>query len=292
MMAAKRASLLLLGALLGGCATTSGDYAPAYDAGGAIAASPVSLAIESTSGEALATYALGDALFVEGREGQGYALRLTNDTPNRYEAVVTVDGRDVVSGEPGAPAKQRGYILGPYETLVIDGYRRSLDEVASFYFSPVYESYGARRGAPQNAGVVGVALFEEKRSTSRPKPLTRRSHPAAPEPFPAAGAAETRAPAGDDAAFAEADAPMAEDEHLGTGYGASTFSPVYETEFERRRRLRPDAVLTLYYDSVEGLQARGILPRRVDPYDPYVEPARPRDRVEPGFAPPPWEREG
>ena len=33
------------------------------------------------------TYALGDALFVEGRDGVGYTLRLTNHTPERYEDV-------------------------------------------------------------------------------------------------------------------------------------------------------------------------------------------------------------
>lgn len=282
--------MLLLAALLGACATTSGDYVPAYDPPGrSVEASPVSIVVESREGSALPTYALGDALFVEGHAGGEFALRLTNHTPERFEAVVTVDGRDVVSGAPGRPAKQRGYILGPYESIVIDGYRRSLDEVASFYFSSVYDSYSARRGTPDNAGVIGVALFEEKRSKSKPKPLTRRSPPPVPEPFPAAGPAER---SGADArATDDAMAPEAE-EHLGTGYGAAAYSPVYETDFERRRARRPDALLTLYYDSFEGLQARGIIPRRVDPYaDPYVEPYEAPREIEPGFAPPPWARD-
>jgi len=282
-MAAKRASLLFLAALLGACAPISRDYAPAYDPPGrAVEASPVSVMVESTGGVPLTTYGLGDAVFIEGREGEGYTLRLTNHTPDRYEAVVTVDGRDVVSGELGRPAKQRGYVLGPYESIVIDGYRRSLDEVASFYFSTVYDSYSARRGSADNVGVIGVALFEEKRARSKPKPLTRQRHaPPVPEPFPGAPAAEK---SGGDAAMA-----MEEDAHLGTGYGASAYSPVHETEFQRRRKRRPDAVLTVYYDSFDGLQARGIIPRRLDPYEPYE---RPVERVDPGFAPPPWQRDG
>lgn len=290
-MAAKRASLLLLAALLGACATTSRDYAPAYDPPGrSVEASPVSLVVESAGGGALPTYALGEALFVEGHSGEGYTLRLTNHTPDRFEAVITVDGRDVVSGAPGRPAKQRGYILGPYESIVIDGYRRSLDEVASFYFSSVYDSYSARRGTPDNAGVIGVALFEEKLAKSKPKPLTRRSAPPVPEPFPAAGATEKSAA---DGALATDDAMAPEaEEHLGTGYGAAAYSPVYETDFQRRRARRPDATMTLYYDSFEGLQARGIIPRRVDPYaEPYVEPYEAPREVDPGFAPPPWARD-
>ncbi len=286
-MVPRRAVLVALAALLGACAPISRDFAPAYDSTGrTVAASPVSFSVDSVGGAPLPTYALGDALFVEGREGEGYTVRLTDHTPNRYEAVVTVDGRDVVSGELGRPAKQRGYVLEPYETLVIDGYRRSLDEVASFYFASRHDSYTARRGTAEHAGVIGVALFEEKASRSKPQPLSRKSYEARPEPFPSAPASRDRAGA-DDAAMAESE------EHLGTGYGASEYSPVHETDFKRRRKARPDAVLTVYYDSYEGLQARGLLPRRVDVTVPYEnDPGYdPRDAVDPGFAPPPWQRD-
>lgn len=283
-MAYRRAVLVALAALLGACAPISRDLAPAYDSPSrTAAASPVSFSLESVGGAPLPTYALGDAVFVEGREGEGYVLRLTNHTPSRYEAVVTVDGRDVVSGALGRPAKQRGYVLEPYETLVIDGYRRSLDEVAAFYFASMHESYTARRGTAEHAGVVGVALFEEKRSRSKPQPLTRSSHESAPAPFPSAKASRDRSGA-DDAIAAESE------EHLGTGYGASEYSPVHETDFKRRRKSRPDALLTVYYDSHEGLQARGLLPRRVDVADPYEPVYEPRD-ADPGFAPAPWQRD-
>lgn len=285
-MAYRRAVLVALAALLGACAPISRDFAPAYDSPGrAAAASPVSFSVDSVGGAPLPTYALGDALFVEGRDGEGYVVRLTNHTPNRYEAVVTVDGRDVVSGDLGRPAKQRGYVLEPYETLVIDGYRRSLDEVAAFYFTSVYDSYTARRGTAEHAGVIGVALFEEKRSRSKPQPLTRKSYESAPapEPAPSAGASRDRSGA-EDALATESE------EHLGTGYGASEYSPVHETDFKRRRKARPDARLTVYYDSHEGLQVRGLLPRRVDVADPY-EPAYEPRGADPGFAPDPWQRD-
>ena len=83
--------------------------------------------------------------------------------------------------------------------------------------------------------------------------------------------------------------PTAGDENwakLGTAYGESDYSPVHETEFKRRRRRRPDGVLTLHYDSRDGLKARGVIPTRIDPYaeDPY---AYDRGGAEDGFAPAP-----
>ncbi|MBV1860108.1 MAG: hypothetical protein KUG77_16970, partial [Nannocystaceae bacterium] len=162
--------------------------------------------------------------------------------------------------------------------------RRSLDEVASFYFASRYDSYTARRGTAENAGVIGVALFEEKQARSSSQPLTRKSYEARPEPFPAARTSQARSEVDDGAA-----APS--EEHLGTGYGASEYSPVHETDFKRRRKARPDLLLTAYYDSHEGLQARGLLPRRVDVVNPYEPVYEPRDMADPRFAPSPWQRD-
>ncbi len=283
-----RATLVVLAGLLGACAPISRDYAPAYDPPGrTVETSPVSVVVEfADGGGALPTYGLGDAMFVEGRQGVPYVVRLVNHTPDRYEAVVSVDGRDVVSGALGRPGQQRGYILEPYDSVVIDGYRRSLDDVAAFYFSSVRDSYTARRGTAEHAGVIGVALFEEKRSAAARAPLTtRRSAPPAPEPFPGSSRA--------DAESAASEGPYEDDgTALGTGYGPDAYSPVYETEFRRRHRRRPDAVLTLYYDSYEGLQDKGIVPRTVDPYAaPHRRPRRADPVVDPGFAPEPWERD-
>ena len=44
----------------------------------------------------------------------------------------------------------------------IDGWRKSMDEVAAFYFTALPDSYAARTGRPDNVGVIGVALFREE----------------------------------------------------------------------------------------------------------------------------------
>jgi hypothetical protein len=57
-----------------------------------------------------------------------------------------------------------GYIVSPFSTVEIDGFRRSLDTVAAFRFGTVRDSYAAKKGTDRNVGVVGVAFFHERGS--------------------------------------------------------------------------------------------------------------------------------
>jgi hypothetical protein len=119
--------------------------------------------------------------YVIGQQGQRYAVVVRNDTGVRHEAVVTVDGLDVVDGRPGDLGK-RGYVIQPGETLVIDGFRRSWEEVAAFRFGRVADSYAARTSGDRNVGVIGVALFAEApRSRWTDDELDRRE---TADPFP------------------------------------------------------------------------------------------------------------
>lgn len=99
--------------------------------------------------------------FVLGTSGQRYTIVLENRTNASYEAVVTVDGLDVISGQAGSYAN-RGYVIRPYGRLEISGFRQSLDRVAAFRFGSVGESYAADRGDARNVGVIGFALFAER----------------------------------------------------------------------------------------------------------------------------------
>jgi hypothetical protein len=78
--------------------------------------------------------------------------------------VATVDGLDVIDGQPGSFEK-RGYLVAPWSTVEIDGFRRSEDEVAAFRFGRVRDSYAAKRGSDRNVGVIGVAVFQERGSS-------------------------------------------------------------------------------------------------------------------------------
>ncbi len=76
--------------------------------------------------------------------------------------MLSVDGLDAIDGRP-ASVKKRGYVIAPHRTLVVEGFRQSIEAVAAFRFSPVRESYAREKyGDTRNVGVVGLALFNEK----------------------------------------------------------------------------------------------------------------------------------
>jgi hypothetical protein len=134
--------------------------------GGAVSAlgGAVRVTIEDENGGALRTARIADRTVVLGRAGERYTIVLTNRTGHRFEAVASVDGLDVMSGRT-ASFDQRGYILLPFATVRIDGFRRSERAVAAFRFSKVAESYAAQTGSARNVGVIGVAFFREQNDT-------------------------------------------------------------------------------------------------------------------------------
>jgi hypothetical protein len=113
------------------------------------------------NGDTLPTYASKGRFYVQGNAGERYILRITNPTPNRVEAVVSVDGIDVVDGEDG-DLRKRGYIVPAYGETRIEGFRTSLEDVATFRFSSVDGSYAGKKGKARNVGVIAVAIFEEQ----------------------------------------------------------------------------------------------------------------------------------
>jgi hypothetical protein len=142
---------------------------------------PYSFTIEDENGNALPTFRAQGRTFLLGEPGQRYNIRVHNPTNQRVEAVVSVDGRDALSGEPGDYVNGRGYVIGPYGSVLVEGFRRSLEEVATFRFTSPENSYSARMGTPQNVGVIGVAFFPERK---RPLPPVVRRPIARPAPLP------------------------------------------------------------------------------------------------------------
>ena len=84
-----------------------------------------------------------------------------NRSPGRVLVVLSVDGVNAVSGETAAVA-QTGYVLAPYQSAEITGWRKSYSEAAAFYFTALPDSYAARTGRPDNVGVIGAAVFRER----------------------------------------------------------------------------------------------------------------------------------
>lgn len=234
--------------------------------------------VNRDTGQRLPTYHHRGQLYVAGTPGQRYAVELRNRDGARLLSVLSVDGVNVLTGETAATS-QSGYVLSPWQRYEITGWRKSLDEVAQFVFTALPDSYAARTDRPDHVGVIGVALFREKREPPRSEPVP---------PPPAAGA---RAPALPSSRLAESKAGTLENsmadslansqaresraeaesakrkstaERLGTGHGEREFSRTQWTDFERAGE-RPDELLTIFYDSRENLIARGIIREPVAP---------------------------
>ena len=112
-------------------------------------------------GRPLETIRISGRLYVVGQQGDRYRLRVHNHTPGSVEVVASVDGLDVMDGRR-TNLEKRGYLVEPFATLVIEGFRRNLSEVAAFRFGAVTDSYAARTGDDRNVGVIGFAFFDER----------------------------------------------------------------------------------------------------------------------------------
>ena len=141
----------------------------------------VTISIKDSNGDALEAVHVGDRTFVVGLAGQRYSIVLQNHTSHRFEAVGTVDGLDVINGKPGT-FDNRGYVLMPFATLEIEGFRTSTSAVAAFRFAAVIDSYAAQTGSARNVGVIGIAFFGERGDSFVPESETRTRDTASPFP--------------------------------------------------------------------------------------------------------------
>lgn len=213
--------------------------------------------------------------WVAGEDGQPYALRLTNVSGARVLVVLSVDGVNVVTGESADPA-QSGYVLAPYASAEIDGWRKSMHEVAAFRFSSTGDSYAARTGRPFDLGVIGAAVFREAvvhEPWPQPpiaEPFARSERERSQDASKAERGAAQAAPAAEaladapssSSAYARAPAPASP---LGTAHGERRWSPSSRTRFERASR-RADEIIALRYDRHEALLARGIIRAERQPW--------------------------
>ena len=276
----------LLLALLAVAAASACTSTPACAAGNLVDMQIV----DRSRGDLLSTWRYRGASYVAGRPGDRYAVRLTNRSGARVLVVLSVDGVNVVSGET-ASTGQTGYVLGPWQTAEITGWRKSHAEAAAFYFTALPDSYAARTDRPDNVGVIGAAVFRERVQQPVLRPFEAQP-PVASNRFDgdmrqeperraqAAGSAGAADASGErsSAAPAAAAPPMPRDrdslakaDKLGTGHGEREYSPTTQTSFERASS-QPAEVVQLRYDSYANLSAAGVIGRPRPPVVPQPFP--------------------
>jgi len=112
--------------------------------------------------------------FVLVPEAGPYAIRITGEmqaariysavkAATRAKAVITVDGRNIIDGEPGA-YDGYGYMVEGTQSYTIEGWRGDTGKGNRFSFGEEELGYNARMGqSTSNDGVIGVAVMREKR---------------------------------------------------------------------------------------------------------------------------------
>jgi hypothetical protein len=172
------------------------------------------------------------------------------------------------------------YVLDPWSTTVIRGWRRSLGEVQSFIFVDEKRSYAARTGQMNGrVGWIDVAVHREHpRVVVTPRPCcdqdrldegggranAEREQSGSPGSMPSA-AHEERNKSGRS--------------HPGTGWGEALEDGAYLVEFEAEAA--PSQRVTLRYEYAPALRALGILP------EPRQDRLTECENGEWGFARPP-----
>ena len=289
------AGLLGAGLCLGAAALSAAAVAAPFDV----------QVYDRTENRFLPTYEFRGRTYIVGKPGNEYALTLRNQSGERLLAVASVDGVNIVSGETASPS-QTGYVLSPYQSAEIKGWRKSVSHTAAFYFTDHDNSYAARTGRPNDIGVIGVAVFRERRAPPppilypQPRPWNDRgddyrsnapgsaSGPGVPYKDSGAASADSAPPPSAAPYAQQSESFRRQEKSLGTGHGRPEQSQTRYTDFQRASS-QPDRVITIYYDTYSNLLAMGVpVWRDDDGYagrNPHPRPF-PRDPTY-GFVPDP-----
>lgn len=225
--------------------------------------------------------------YFEAFAGRNYSVVLRNNSARRIGVLLTVDGLNVVNGEVTKLASNEPmYVLGPWESATIRGWRSSMDEVRRFVFVDEKRSYASRTGqANSDMGWIRVLAFREQQPVAyfwkgAPKPdadvrdraprtdegLERSKNGSGAEPPQASskaapaptmqrmdGTSEKEMISGDMSKDGSSSYP-------GTGWGDRRTDRVHYVDFTPERRAVDQLVFR--YEYARGLVALGIYPSR------------------------------
>lgn len=191
----------------------------------------------------------GKYFYVEAVKGERYSIQMTNRSDRRIGVVITVDGRNIITGKKSdLKSNERMYIVRPYETNTFEGWRTGMDKTNRFYFTEQSDSYAEKVFADASAmGTIAVAVYRERLPEIIPysqKPSRMKEDPAGP---PSA--------AGENRSADKLEAKKSE--QAGTGFGETTRSPAYVVHFEPEHA--PVDRIVMNYEWHSELCRKGII---------------------------------
>jgi hypothetical protein len=234
-------------------------------------------------GVPLSEYAARGTTYIEALKNRDYSVRLRNGTGERVAIALSVDGLNSIDARTTSASEARKWVLGPYETITLDGWQTSSATARRFFFTSEERSYGSWLGRTKNLGIIAAVVFRER----RPQPVI-----AWPEAAPQRERQEkdsdgSEAPAPSTGQSVVLPAPT--DDMAATGIGTETSHPVRQVAFDPEDS--PVAHMEIRYEYREALVRLGVLPRYDDRCaDALSRRERARGFEEPGFSPDPYRR--
>ncbi|MCG6963713.1 MAG: hypothetical protein LJE95_10640 [Acidobacteria bacterium] len=215
-------------------------------------------------GVPLAEYLARGTTYIEAQRGREYSIRLKNRTGARVAVALAVDGLNTIDARTTTAGRAAKWILGPYETVTIDGWQTSTRAARRFFFTSEERSYGAWLGKTANLGVIEAVVFRER----APRPIVRHWHErcrrsseesaqgeAAPRPT---GRNQPRSESAGTVLGHSTEKQALSDELAATGIGRRTSNPVRRVEFHAEST--PMAHVRLRYEYRDQLVKLGVLP--------------------------------
>lgn len=209
-------------------------------------------------------------IWIEGRKGSDFTLRLSNRSYRQILMVPSIDGLSVMDGEE-ASFDDRGYIVAPHGFVDVPGWRLNDNEVAKFRFHKSGKSFAAKTGKSQNIGVIGCAVFQEKEltytiTTSHTPPHPRRKYASGSGGQSILRGANVNCSTVQSNTGSQLDSFMVQsssfvgassEPSLGTEFGKKSDHKVQRVLFERATNT-PAEVITIRYGDRDELKRRGV----------------------------------
>jgi hypothetical protein len=106
-----------------------------------------------------------DRWYLQAKKGGNYEIRVRNTTSERIAFVIAVDGLNAINGtRTHMGSDEPMYVLDPYQSTTVKGWRKDLGNVSKFVFVDEERSYAARTDqANGDLGWIRVAAFNEVR---------------------------------------------------------------------------------------------------------------------------------
>jgi hypothetical protein len=223
-----------------------------------LAATPVARALETgacrievlVDQRPLAEYAARGTTYIEALKGREYAIRLSNRTDSTIAVALAVDGLNSIDAKTTDAKSASKWVLGPRETVTIEGWQMSAETARRFFFTTEAHSYGEWLGRTENLGVIEAVVFKELRPREPFNEWLGDGGARAPQ---AAGSARRQAEA-QKAPVEKSDA----DDLAATGIGRKVDHQVRRVHLELEDQ--PAARLRLRYEYREQLVRLGVVP--------------------------------